>query len=377
MKIVARIVLIIVLSVTAGIVYVNAGTIKKKKFAPENILSDMRKVADWQLADWNNKGFEFGKTDWTNAACYTGIFALGSLKGQETYLEFLKNIGNSVGWNTGSRRFYADDYCIGQLYSLMYMRFKDVRMIKPFTKQADNIIAKPHEENLNWKNDIAMREWAWCDALFMGPPALGYLSAATGNTKYIDKSCKLWWKTTDFLYSPKDSLYFRDETYFQQKEKNGQNIFWSRGNGWVLAGLVRLMENMPADYNGKGKLEQLYVAMIKKIVSLQQPDGSWHASLLDPESYPVKETSGTGFYCYAIMWGINHKLISEKEYLPAAEKAWEALASSVDKNGRLGFVQPVGASPDRVSKESTGVYGVGAFLLAGVEMYKYMRQHSS
>jgi rhamnogalacturonyl hydrolase YesR len=172
----------------------------------------------------------------------------------------------------------------------------------------------PHDESLEWKNQIGNREWAWCDALFMGPTALGYLSAATGDAKYLDIATKLWWKTTDYLYDPKEHLYFRDQTFFDKTEKNGKKVFWSRGNGWVLAGLVRVLQNTPENYPGRKKLVNLYKDMSERVASLQQADGSWHASLLDPESYPIKETSGTGFYTYALLWGINNNILKKKKY---------------------------------------------------------------
>lgn len=115
--------------------------------------------------------------------------------------------------------------------------------------------------------------------------------------------------------------------------------------------------------------------MAARISSLQQPDGSWHASLLDPESYPVKETSGTGFYCYALLWGLNHGMLNNKIYWPVVKKAWAALATSVHADGMLGYVQRIGASPDAVTENSTEVYGVGAFLLTGTQLYQYLNTH--
>ncbi len=343
-------------------------------FKASNVLKVMRNVADWQVNTWQTKGFNHRKADWTNATCYTGLYALGSIKGNEKYLKTLVDIGKDLKWNTGHLRFYADDYCIGQTYALLAKKYKDKSMIAPFLLQADSIISKPNNEPLNWKNKIQNREWAWCDALFMGPPALAYLSTASGDLKYLDTATKLWWKTTSFLYDPSEQLYFRDETYFDKKEKNGAKVFWSRGNGWVLGGLVRMMENMPKNYPDRPKFEKLYKEMMAKIIKLQQPDGSWHASLLDPESFPIKEMSGTGFYCYATLWGLNHGLLDHKTYFPVVKKSWNVMVSSVHPDGKLGYVQPIGASPDKVEANSTEVYGVGAFLLSGEQLYKYLKK---
>jgi unsaturated rhamnogalacturonyl hydrolase len=344
-------------------------------FNRDSVLKIMKRVGDWQLQYWQTKGFTHKKTEWTNAALYTGLFDLSKTSSDDKYDQALINIGNDVGWSTCPKRLMADDYCIGQTYALLYMKYKRPAMIMPFQHLADSIVGLPFSESLEWKNGIQNREWAWCDALFMGPTALAYLSTATGDTSYLNKAVKLWWKTTDYLYDPEAHLYSRDGSYLDKKEKNGAKVFWSRGNGWVLAGLARVLENMPANYPGRDKFETLFKNMAAKIASLQQPDGSWHASLLDPESYPIKETSGTGFYCYALLWGLNHGLLNKWQYWPVVKKAWIAMVTSVQPDGMLGYVQPIGASPDKVNAQSNEVYGTGAFLLAGAQLYQYLHKN--
>ena len=351
-------------------------SIAQNNFSADSTLQIMKKVADWQLNTWEKEGMRHAKYDWTNGAAYAGFMVLNEIANDSKYSKAMYNIGEATGWNTGPRRAMADDYCIGQLYSQMYSLYRQPKMIAHFQHQADSIAALPHDESLEWKNNVHLREWAWCDALFMGPPALAYLSTATGDKKYLDIASKLWWKTTGYLFDPAEDLYFRDSRYFDKKEANGTKMFWSRGNGWVMGGLVRMLENMPTDYPDRNRFIELYKKMAQKIAALQSADGSWHASLLDAANYPAKETSGTGFYCYALAYGVNHGLISYDKYNPVISKAWEALVTSVHTNGRLGNVQPIGAEPDAVDSNSTEVYGTGAFLLAGNEMIDLILKHS-
>ncbi|WP_461451983.1 glycoside hydrolase family 88/105 protein [Mucilaginibacter sp.] len=335
----------------------------------------MKKVANWQLNTWHQNGWSHPKGDWTNAAGYTGILELGKLSKDKKYTDFLIGIGNDLDWNTGKRRFMADDYCIGQTYANLYLIYHDPKMIAKFQVLADSIIAQPHTEPLDWKNNIQMREWAWCDAMYMGPTSLSYLATATGDQKYLDAAVKLWWKTYHYLYDPAEHLYYRDGSYLDKKEKNGQKVFWSRGNGWVLGGLVRVIDNMPVNYPGRPKFIQLYKDMAARVASLQQPDGSWHASLLDPASYPIREASGTGFYGYALLWGLNNGILDKKTYWPVVQKAWIALVDCMHPDGMLGYVQPIGAAPDKVNENSTEIYGVGSFLLTGTQLYKYIEHN--
>jgi rhamnogalacturonyl hydrolase YesR len=341
-------------------------------FKPGTLLNKMNQVADWQLQQWDTGGYSRPRYDWVYAAAYTGLMALSAIEKDKRYTNYLLATGKTLGWNTGIRRFHADDYCVAQMYCQLYLQTKDETMISAFRQQADSLLAAPHTESLEWKNNIVDQEWAWCDALFMAPPALGYLTKATGNNNYLNLAIKLWWKTTDYLYDSAEHLFFRDQNYFTRKENNGQKIFWSRGNGWVMAGLVRMLESMPVDHPDRERLIRLYKDMVKRITALQQTDGSWHASLLDPESYPVKESSGTGFYTYALAWGINHKILKKRQYLPVVQKAWRALVSCVHEDGKLGYVQPIGSSPNKTDSNTTDAYGVGAFLLAGSQVYKLM-----
>lgn len=334
----------------------------------DSIFFQMKKVADWQWKTLETVGWKNPKKNWTSGAMYTGMVAWAKLANDETYYRKLIQVGEDNNWVVGRYRHFADDYCVGQLYSQLYTIYRNPKYIADFKALADTITMLPHTEGLEWKKNIHLREWAWCDALFMGPPALAYLTEATGDTKYLDKSVQLWNKTTEYLYDKDENLYYRDSRYFDKKEKNGTKVFWGRGNGWVIGGLVRVLSIMPKNHPERKRLENLFVAMSNKLAGLQQPDGSWHASLLDPASYPSKETSGTGFICYAMAWGINNGLLPIKKYQPLVNKAWLALVTSVHPDGKLGFVQAQGAAPDKVGYDDTDVYGVGAFLLAGSEM---------
>jgi rhamnogalacturonyl hydrolase YesR len=361
-----------ILGLMVALMLFQPGFSQKPPFA-DSIYRISKKVGDWQLRFWATEGWPKPEYHWPNGAAYAGLLAFAKEKEDSVYFDFLKHIGRDLNWNTGPNRAHADDYCVAQTFAQLSVIFHNSAWIVPFRKQADSIMATPHTESLEFKDDIVNREWAWCDALFMGPPAFAYLATATKDLKYLDSACSWWWKTTDYLYDKEEHLYYRDSRFFHQLEKNGSKVFWSRGNGWVMAGLVRMLENMPSSYQDKPRFEKLYRDMAKKIIALQQPDGTWHASLLDPVNYPAKETSGTGFFCYALAWGIHHGLLKKSVYLPSVLKAWVALSSSVHADGKLGNVQQIGEKPETVTADDTESYGAGAFLLAGAEVKEVVR----
>lgn len=335
---------------------------------PQAVLTIMQRVADWQLANPS----KHPPTDWTQGAGDAGMMALAGISGDPKYRDAMRAMGEANQWQPGPRFYHADDHCVGQAYAELYFLFRENKMIAPLRERFDGILAKPSEtKTLALKEgDKAFENWCWCDALFMGPPAWLRLYAATDDTRYMDFAVKNWWRTTDYLYDKEEHLFYRDDSYFEKREANGKKIFWSRGNGWVMAGLVRMLQYLPADHPDRPKFEKLFKEMAAKILACQQPDGLWRASLLDPEDYPVKETSGSGFYTYALAWGVNQGLLDRQKYEPAARKAWAALVGCVDADGKLTHVQPIGADPKKFDETSTEVYGTGAFLLAGSEIYR-------
>ncbi len=172
------------------------------------------------------------------------------------------------------------------------------------------------------------------------------------------------------MYDKEEQLFYRDRRYFDKREANGKKVFWGRGNGWVLGGLAEILQALPKEEPSRAFYQQLFIELATRVAGLQSPDGYWHASLLDPASYPSPETSATGFIVYAFAYGVNEGLLDKKAFIPIIKKGWKALVDAVEPDGKLGYVQPIGADPRKVTRDMTEVYGVGAFLLSGCQIYK-------
>ena len=340
-----------------------------QRLTPADVLSIMERVANWQLAHPSTHS----ATDWTQAAGDAGMMALTGISGNPKYRDAMLAVGEANGWKPGPRIYHADDLAVGQAYAVLYFLYRDPKMIAPLQARLETILSAPREaQNLDFHQpyDQVSQLWSWCDSLFMAPPVWMQLFAATGDERYLDFAVKNWWRTTDYLYDRGEHLYFRDSTYFDRREGNGKKIFWSRGNGWVMAGLVRMLQLLPANHPSRARFQLLFREMAETILTIQQPDGLWRSSLLDPESYPLTETSGSSFYTYALAWGVNQGLLDGTRFKPAIRKTWTALAACVDPVGKLTHVQPIGSDPKTFADDSTEVYGVGAFLLAGSELYR-------
>jgi rhamnogalacturonyl hydrolase YesR len=245
---------------------------------PKAVLNSMEHVADWQLAN----PAAHGPTDWTSAAGDAGFIALAGISGNPKYREAMLAAGENSQWQPGARMYHADDQCIGQTYTELYLLYREPRMIKPLRERFDAILAKPTAvQSLALGNPNATENWSWCDALFMGPPCWLRLYAATDDERYMNFAVTNWWRTADYLYDKEEHLFFRDSTYFEKKEANGRKVFWSRGNGWVMAGLARVLQYLPMNHPERPRFERMFREMAAKILACQQPDGLWRASLLD------------------------------------------------------------------------------------------------
>lgn len=334
------------------------------------ILERMKSAADWQLShpEVDKKNPADG---WVYGAFYTGLSALAQTPGGESYHAACVQIGEANGWKLAKRTYHADDECVGQLYLETYLKDKQPKMIAETTERLDYVLAHPSPAQLVFdrkNNPNYLDRWSWCDALFMAPPTWVRLTAATGNPAYTDFALKQWWVTTGYLYDKTEHLFFRDSTYFAKREANGQKVFWSRGNGWVIAGLARVLEFLPADNPDRPKLEGLFRELAARLKQIQQPDGFWHSSLLDPKDFPSPEESGTGFIAFGLAYGVNHKILPKAEFQPAVDRAWAALLSCQEPSGRINHVQPIGAAPATLDPTTTVPYGVGGFLLTGCEL---------
>tara|TARA_B100000809_G_scaffold96882_1_gene95424 strand:- start:4054 stop:5154 length:1101 start_codon:yes stop_codon:yes gene_type:complete len=345
-------------------------TLNAQEIKPQDVKEIMEKAADWQIDHFS---FDSKKPhhplDWTNGALYIGLVKWAAMADSEKYYEWLKSIGEKYEWKLHSRKYHADDHTVGQMYIELYRKYKDEKMIAPTKEQLTFIRMHPSQSVLNWKTPYHTDRWDWCDALFMSPPVWAKLYNITGDQKYLDFMVSEFKVSKEFLFDKKEHLFYRDSRFFGKLD-NGTKIFWSRGNGWVFAGLTNIMNELQPESKEYKYFLKIYTKMAKKLLEIQTPEGHWAMSLLGQEFYPTPETSGSSFYIYGLAWGINKGILDKDTYIGSVKKGWNAMTSYVSKEGMLGYVQPIGGAPGKAWSDKTEVYGAGAFLSAGSEVYK-------
>jgi unsaturated rhamnogalacturonyl hydrolase len=326
------------------------------RLKPQDIEAAVRMVGDWELS----RSQQYFNNEWTWSTLYIGFLAASQTTSDPKYHDAVAAYAEKMGWRLASHLPNADNQSIGQAYLDLYLEKPDPAKIGPARDELDAVMAAPE--------DPKRIPWWWCDALFMAPPLWVRMTKATGDQKYLNYMKAQYARTSALLFDDNEHLYSRDATYLNKTEPNGKKMFWSRGNGWVMAGLVRVLEVLPASDPARTRYVTQFMEMAARIAALQGKDGLWRAGLLDPDYYGEPENSGSAFFTYALAWGVNEGILDAKIYRPVIEKAWKGLLSHIYADGRLGCIQQTGADPQFYKPTASYNYGIGAFLLAGSEV---------
>lgn len=321
---------------------------------------------------------------WDIAAYHTGNMEAYKITKNKNFLDYSIRWAEHNEWkgaksNNKSEWKYSygekDDYVLFGDWQICFQTYIDLYNLAP----ADHKIARA-KEVMSYQVSTAQNDyWWWADGLYMVMPVMTKLYKLTGEEIYLDKLNTYFEYANSIMFDAEENLYYRDAKYVYPKHKsaNGMKDFWARGDGWVLAGLAKVLQDLPKDSKYRSTFEEKYVKMAKAVKNAQQPEGYWTRSMLDKDHAPGPETSGTSFFTYGILWGINNGYLSKKEYLTAVQKSWNYLTKvALQQNGHLGYVQPIGerAIPGQiVDQNSTAPFGVGAFLLAASEMYRLVK----
>lgn len=346
------------------------------EWSPQVIESTMKKVADWEI----NHKRGYSPSNWVYGVFYSGLSQYGEMDPDGSALPAIRKAGEKAKWNLAFQYpdgYFADDHCIGHAWIELAMRDDSDAPLKVLKPVLERVVSHPSKASLNAKKPRNKDRWSWCDALFMGPPVFTKMAGYTGDAGYLEFMDKEYKATYDYLFDKKHNLFSRDSNYFDSKSKNGEKMFWSRGNAWVIAGLPLILRDMPKDWPNRPFYVDLLKTMAKSLKELQCEDGSWHPALLDSKDPDTKEMSGTLLNTYALIWGVNNGYLPEAEYLPVIKKAWKAISDSVQEDGAVGWVQAVGESPKDCNEKSTEAYGAGGYLMTASELRKMiiLKQH--
>lgn len=341
---------------------------------------------------WQQNNKAETRSFWDPAAYHTGNMEVYKLLKDDKQLDYTRRWAYHNNWSGAteadpSRWKYANygegkDYVLFGDWQVCFQTYIDLYnlAIANGGTDADNYFmvkrAKEvmHYEAYSKKDDY----WWWSDALYMVMPVMTKMYKLTGDVQYLDKLYENLLYSDRIMLDQETGLYFRDARYVYPNHKsvNGKKDFWARGDGWVLAGLAKVLQDLPKDYKHYKFFVDKFQRLADIVAKTQQKDGYWTRSILDPNHAPGPETSGTAFFAYGIMWGVNNGFLAKKDYKKCIDRAWQYISeTAVQADGKVGYVQPIGdrAIPGQtVDAKSQANFGVGAVLLAACEYYRYI-----
>ena len=357
------------------------GSAEKKTGSSGEVIEMIHKVNGY----WQMNHPEHGRSFWDNAAYHTGNMEVYFLTKKPEYLEYSKEWAEHNQWKgaksddkTCWKYSYgeSDDYVLFGDYQICFQTYADLYNLEPDTQK----IARAREV-MEYQMSTPNRDyWWWADGLYMVMPVMTKMYNITKNPLYLEKLHEYLVYADSIMYDEEAGLYYRDGKYVYPKHKsvNGKKDFWARGDGWVLAGLAKVLKDLPKTDKYRQEYIDRFRTLAKSVAACQQPEGYWTRSMLDPQHAPGPETSGTAFFAYGLQWGINNGFLNAGEYQPIVEKAWQYLITvALQPDGKIGYVQPIGekAIPGQVvDANSTSNFGVGAFLLAACERVRYLNK---
>jgi len=342
----------------------DSGDVALQQIDPDSVVDVMRKVRGFHTDHILTYTPRERYNKWIDCAMYTGMMAGYRTTGEQAYLDSTQAWAERLNWKLGPGFRDANDHCVGQVYLEVYRERPEIADIAPTLSRMRQIMANPEPGNVAWD---------WNDALFMAPPVFARMGAVTETERPFDFMADQFREASAPLYDPAYGLYYRDTRFLDARSKNGKKVFWSRGNGWVLAGIARVLQDLPENHSSRKWFEERFRSMSKAVACTQQTSGFWRPSLLDPKAFPQPETSGTGFFTFAIAWGIDSGLLSKNVYGPVVSRAWTGMVrEAVNEEGRVGWVQQPGDRPAPVEKDHAEPYGAGAFLLAGSQVKRLL-----
>lgn len=313
---------------------------------------------------------------WTRAVYYEGLMALNDIAPEQRYIDYTDKWANFHKWTPryGITTTHADDQCCAQTYLDRYMMTGDTACINKVKLNLDNQI-----------NSGRVDYWTWIDAIQMAMPVYSKYYRITGDRRYMDYAMNAYKWSRDTcgggLFNTDEGLWWRDKDYVPPyKESDGKNCYWSRGNGWVYAALVRVMEDLKPGDPYYESLKKDFLLMSDALADCQREDGYWNVSLVSPVTYGGPEMTGTALFLYGMSRGIMEGWLDAGRFRPVCDKAWKALAACLHDNGFLGYNQGTGKDPSAgqpvtfTSIPDFEDYGTGCFILGATEYYKLLKR---
>ena len=263
---------------------------------------------------------------------------LGSLRfakaaGDQTLANLLQDRFNlllSKGAEFLPHMHHVDFNMFGSLPLELYQQTRNLTYLDCGLRYADTQWAIPYyaiDEEKAWATQgYSWQTRLWIDDMYMITIVQTQAYKASGNPEYLDRAAREMVMYLDTLQLKNGLFYHAPDVPF----------IWSRGNGWMAAGMAELLGVLPSGHPCRARIMDGYLLMMNTLKGYQRKSGLWN-QLIDKEDF-WGETSGSAMFTYAMILGIKAGWLDEASFAPVVRKAWTALVDHIDENGNIDSV---------------------------------------
>jgi unsaturated rhamnogalacturonyl hydrolase len=208
------------------------------------------------------------------------------------------------------------------------------------------------------------------DCLHFDPPFFAHLGRLTGDDRLLELAVEQALAHLRLLQDESGLVWH----FWLERTRERYGYGWARGQGWVLLGLLDVLQHVEHD-----EIRSAFLSLAEALASLQQPDGGWPSVAHDPAS--GHESSTAAFAAAGFAAGVERGLLPDA-FRERARAAWEHVRVRVRDDGALAGVSAAVWASTRAShypRVPTGFvvpWGQGALLLAANRLSEDVQRES-
>jgi unsaturated rhamnogalacturonyl hydrolase len=221
--------------------------------------------------------------------------------------------------------------------SLLWRETRDPRWETALRDWAEDMQANmPRTVSGGFQHDVSDKVndgELWDDTLFMAALFLASYGDAAGRADLVEEAGFQFLVHTHYLCEPETGLWFHGWTF--DGNHNFARARWARGNSWISAGVLDLLELARLPASTRRYLTWVVTAQLEALLDLQAESGAWHTLVDDPASY--EEISATAAIGYALLKG--HRLgLGDARWQTGGQRALAAVLRHIGPDGVVGQV---------------------------------------
>ena len=347
----------------------------------ESYYKKVNQLADFIAATWDPKM----KWMWGEALLGYALDELDKENDTNAYTEFLtKYCDYWVKENPAVDQ--SDTAAPGLITYAMYKRTKK----KEYKRLTDKVLDYIHNEPrlyLDCLNHLGSSGKAklypksvWIDSVMMFSVFTSLYAKENKESEMLEFAARQPKQYASMMFHEEQGLWSHSYWVKQAKAFPQNNIFWGRGNGWVICAFPMILDNIGLEHKEAKGIIEIFQKTSEALLTCRNKDYTFN-TLLKHKSY--RELSATALISAGWMHGVRCGYL-DKKFLEPAVNAFEACVDAMEENADgiymteiSGPTIPLPLLPKQgyawIPVGKNWSYGVAALIFAAVEYKKTLK----